>query len=92
MESKQERINIDKLLITELSNDGTLVRRDILIPHPHTSTLSKLLDMSENPNRSLLEMQDVFKQDVYSQDEHDLGGGRFPGRRSGADHGPQLCL
>ena len=72
MESKQERINIDKLLITELSNDGTLVRRDILIPHPHTSTLSKLQDMSANPNRSLLEMQDVFKQDVYSQDEHNV--------------------
>lgn len=72
MESKQERINIDKLLITELSNDGTLVRRDILIPHPHASTLSKLQDMSENPNRTLLEMQDVFKQDVYSRNEHNV--------------------
>lgn len=72
MESKQERINIDKLLITELSNDGTLVRRDITIPHPHSSTLSKIQDMSENPNRSLLEMQDVFKQDVYSRDEHNV--------------------
>ena len=72
MESKRERINIDKLLITELSNNGKLVRHEIQIPHPHALTLSKLHDMCENPNRTILEMQDVFRQDIYSHDKHNI--------------------
>ena len=47
------KINIDKLLVIELSKDGLLVRRDISIPHPHHQTLSELHDMLENPNRTL---------------------------------------
>lgn len=66
------KINIDKLLVTELSKDGLLVRRDISIPHPHHQTLSELHDMLENPNRTLLEMQDRFKQDTFSKDEHNI--------------------
>ena len=53
------KINIDKLLVTELSKDALLIRRDIDIPHPHAHTLSKLDAMLENSNRSLLEMQDL---------------------------------
>lgn len=66
------KINIDKLLVTELSKDGLLVRRDITIHHPHQQTLSELHDMLENPNRTLLEMQDRFRQDVFSKDEHNI--------------------
>lgn len=66
------KINIDKLLVTELSKDALLVRRDIDIPHPHAHTLSKLNGMLENSNRSLLEMQDLFKQDSFSKDEHNV--------------------
>lgn len=66
------KINIDKLLVTELSKDALLVRRDIDIPHPHAHTLSKLDAMLENSNRSLLEMQDLFKQESFSKDEHNV--------------------
>ena len=70
--SMEFKINIDKLLVTELSKDMLLVRRDIDIPHPHAHTLSKLQGMLNNPNRTLLEMQDTFKQDAFSTDEHNV--------------------
>lgn len=68
----ETKINIDKLLVTELSKDGLLVRRDISIPHPHSHTLSQLQDMLDNPNRSLIEMQDLFKRDHFSKEEHNI--------------------
>lgn len=71
-ERMENKINIDTLLVTELSKDGLLARRDISIPHPHANILSQLQDMLDNPNRSLPEMQDLFKRDTFSKDEHNI--------------------
>lgn len=59
-------------MITELSEDGLLVNREVRIHHPNAGILSKLEAMLQNPNRNILEMQDVFNAGVFSHETHNI--------------------
>jgi hypothetical protein len=72
MEIENKKINEDYLLITELSGDGLLVNREVRIYHPNAEILYKLEAMLQNPNRNILEMQDVFNSGVFSNDTHNI--------------------
>lgn len=59
-------------MITELSEDGLLVNREVRIHHPNAGIISKLEAMLQNPNRNILEMQDVFNTGVFSNETHNI--------------------
>ncbi|WP_305156504.1 hypothetical protein [uncultured Muribaculum sp.] len=72
METENKKINEVYLLITELSGVGLLVNREVRIHHPNAGILSQLETMLQNPNRNILEMQDVFNSGVFSNETHNI--------------------
>lgn len=65
-----KEINKDYIIITEITPYGLLATREILIKHRHTDTINNLNAMMQNPNKSILDMQDVFFRDSYSGVDH----------------------
>lgn len=72
MEPTKKRINEDVILITELDTNGLLINKDVEIQHPHSETLTKMEAMLKNPNRTLLDVQDIFESDDFSKNDHHI--------------------
>lgn len=67
-----DRINQDYLLVSEIQPNGTLTSKRMAIAHLHSDTEVELAAMVENPNRTLLDVQDRFFKDVFSQKYHHI--------------------
>lgn len=67
---ERKKINIDYLLITELNANGLLFNKEIEIEHSNAESIGYMEDMCKNPNRTVLDLQDVFRMERLPEESH----------------------
>ena len=70
MEKEKSKINQDAMLITEIQPDGSLINKEIAIEHPHAETTRELKAIDSNPNKTILDAQDRFFKEKFTQKYH----------------------